>query len=100
MNEKKQIFFSTNDLETEDDLIECLTKVNEKCDWVWKIYAKYVLIGFGASTVGSCLGSVLSFMLSDDPFDTENMYLQFKIVYAIIILDFKRLAEFAIIRNY
>lgn len=54
--------------------------------YIWRIYTKYVLIGFGASTVGSCLGSVRSFMQSDEPFDTKNMYLQFKIMYATIII--------------
>lgn len=82
---KQRLLFSQT-LEAEIDSMEYLIKVNEKCEWVWKIYIKYVICGFGASTVGSCFGSVLSFMLSNEPFNIENMYLQFKIMYVIYLL--------------
>lgn len=71
-------------LATDIDLVKHLIQVKEKCERVWEIYIKYVITGFGASTVGSCLGSVLSFTLSNEQFNVENMYLQFKIMYAIL----------------
>lgn len=69
--------------ETEDDVIQYLAKVNAKCEWLWKICTN-VLIGFFASNVGSCAGSVLSFILSHEQFNTENMYYQYKIMYVFV----------------
>lgn len=69
------------EIKMKDDSIEYLFKVNAKCEQAWALYFKYVVVGFLASMIASFLGSILSLLLSHEPFNRDNLYLQYKLLY-------------------
>lgn len=69
-------------MEKEDGSIQFLITVDEKCEQAWKFYFKYGMIGSGASTITTFLMSILWIIFTQQPFNRDNLYLPYKLLYA------------------
>lgn len=55
-----------------------LKKINQKCEWMWQIYLKYVLGGFVVSVISMASISVIICFIVKGEFDEGSAYHPFK----------------------
>lgn len=58
-----------------------LIRANNKSEWIWKIFFKYILAGFAISTVTVCTGSMIICYLAKGHFDSKSVYHVLKIMW-------------------
>lgn len=62
------------------DTFHFLMEVNKKCEWMWKMYVRYMLLGFTIVTIITSTTSVCVCLIFNGEFDTKYVYYPFKAV--------------------
>lgn len=57
-----------------------LNEANGKSEWIWKMYAKFLMSGFVANNVLMSGASIAFCLLTYDVFDTKHLYTSYKLV--------------------
>lgn len=68
-------------IEKGDGSIDILIKLDEKCELAAQFYFKYAIFWPGVSTVASFLLPVLFVVLTHQPFNRDDLYMPYKLLY-------------------
>lgn len=65
-------------LDKNEDSFHCLEQTNNKCNWLWQIYIKFVMVGVFFNTVAMSVVSVFISYRKNGHFVTKDSYHPFK----------------------
>lgn len=73
-------------IEKGDGATHILVKLDEKCEYASKFYFKYGVFWPGVSTITSFLLPVLWVVLTHQPFNRDDLYMPYKLLYVYLML--------------
>lgn len=82
-------WYSTEDdifLDAKKDVFQYLSHANDKCEWAWNEYTKYVTVGFTVLSFVSWLAALGELIIKKEEFHTDGLYSQFKFTYVFYSL--------------
>lgn len=74
-------FNSTCRLDKEKDSFRFLAQANSVCEWIWKVYFVFGMVGFATSALATSMVSVLICWINHGTFDVNYIYFPFRIVW-------------------
>lgn len=61
-------------IDENEDLFRFFVRANDQCEWMWKNYFKFAMVGTLVSGIASAAFSVLLCMILNGHFDVDYLY--------------------------
>lgn len=84
LDEKKNDTNFNSNLDKNDDDLPMLINTNETCEWIWKIFMKYIFCGGLASNIIIPVVSILLCYILNGHFSVDELYHPLRLTYVFV----------------